>query len=237
MESFAYDVVETARAIRRDFDRRAAALGTTRAQWRVLARLGREDGMRQVELADGLDVEPITLCRMVDRLAEAGLVERRPDETDRRAWRIHLTQKAKPVIESLHALAEDFHRDLLDGVSGADRETAQRVLARLGREDGLRQVELADALDVEPITLCRMIDRLSEAGLVERRPDEEDRRAWRIHLTPKALPIIEKLRALADTFLEEALAGVPEKEQALVTDVLARIRGNLSRGGPARRAS
>lgn len=144
MESFAYDIVETARAIRRDFDRRAAALGTTRAQWRVLARLGREDGQRQVALADALDVEPITLCRMVDRLAEAGLVERRPDDTDRRAWRIHLTGKAKPVIESLHALAEDFHRDLLDGVSAADRETAQRVLAKL-RENLERPQPLEEA--------------------------------------------------------------------------------------------
>ncbi|HEV2866551.1 MAG TPA: MarR family transcriptional regulator, partial [Allosphingosinicella sp.] len=89
MESFAFEVAETARAIRRDFDRRAAILGTTRAQWRVLARLVRQDGQRQVDLADALDVEPITLCRMVDRLAEAGLVERRADEADRRAWRIH----------------------------------------------------------------------------------------------------------------------------------------------------
>ena len=131
MERFAYQIVETARAIRRDFDRRAASLGATRAQWRVLARLSHRDGQRQVELADALDVEPITLCRMVDRLAEAGLVERRPDETDRRAWRIHLTGKAKPVIASLHELADDFHRDLLDGVADADRETTQRVLARM----------------------------------------------------------------------------------------------------------
>ena len=131
MERFAYDNVETARAIRRDFDRRAASLGATRAQWRVLARLSHQDGQRQVALADALDVEPITLCRMVDRLAEAGLVERRPDEADRRAWRIHLTDRAKPVIASLHALADDFHRDLLDGIGDADRDTAQRVLKRI----------------------------------------------------------------------------------------------------------
>jgi DNA-binding MarR family transcriptional regulator len=143
MESFAFEIAEPARAIRRDFDRRAAVLGATRAQWRVLARLSRQDGQRQVALADALDVEPITLCRMVDRLAEAGLVERRPDEADRRAWRIHLTDKSKPVIELLHALAEEFHRDLLDGIAEADRETAQRVLARvrdnLERPQGLEE--------------------------------------------------------------------------------------------------
>lgn len=138
------------------------------------------------------------------------------------------------VAETAQALRRDFDRRAATlGVTRAQ----WRVLARLGREDGLRQVELADALDVEPITLCRMIDRLSEAGLVERRPDEDDRRAWRIHLTPKALPIIEKLRVLAESFLEDALQGVSASEQAMVIDTLARIRGNLARGGPARRAS
>ncbi|HEX8641026.1 MAG TPA: MarR family transcriptional regulator [Allosphingosinicella sp.] len=131
MESFAFEVVETARAIRRDFDRRAAALGTTRAQWRVLARLARADGRRQIELADALDVEPITLCRMVDRLEEAGLVERRRDETDRRAWRIHLTKKARPVIKQLQLLADAFHRDMLAHVPAEERDAAVQVLKRI----------------------------------------------------------------------------------------------------------
>ena len=108
--NFAFCVAETAQAMRREFDRRAQALGVTRAQWRVLARLGRQDGLRQVELADALDVEPITLCRMIDRLSDAGLVERRADEEDRRAWRIDLTAKAGPMIESLRALGRDLPR-------------------------------------------------------------------------------------------------------------------------------
>ena len=92
MENFAFEVAETARLIRREANKRAAVLGATKAQWRVLARLSRTgDGVRQIELADALDVEPITLCRMIDRLEEAGLVERRRDGADRRAWRIHLT--------------------------------------------------------------------------------------------------------------------------------------------------
>jgi DNA-binding MarR family transcriptional regulator len=131
MENFAYEIVETARVIRRALDRRAAVLGTTRAQWRVLARLSHEDGARQVELAEALDVEPITLCRMVDRLEEAGLVERRRDEADRRAWRIHLTEKARPLIDELHALADVFNADLLEAVAGADRAAASRVLAQV----------------------------------------------------------------------------------------------------------
>lgn len=128
MEPFALEIVETARTIRREFDRRAVVLGTTRAQWRVLAKLARRDGQRQVELAEALDIEPITLCRMVDRLEENGFVERRRDEEDRRAWRIHLTSKAGPVISEIEALAEAFHVDLLAGISAADRATVSRVL-------------------------------------------------------------------------------------------------------------
>jgi DNA-binding MarR family transcriptional regulator len=129
--NFAFDVSETAQALRRAFDRRASALGVTRAQWRALARLSRQDGMRQVELAEALDIEPITLCRMVDRLEEAGLVERRADEKDRRAWRLHLTTAAGPIIERLKALADAFLADALEGVSEAEQAAVRNILARV----------------------------------------------------------------------------------------------------------
>ena len=76
METFPFEIGETAHALRKAFDRRAVGLGVTRAQWKVLFRLDRQPGLRQIELADMLDVEPITLTRIVDRLEEAGLVER-----------------------------------------------------------------------------------------------------------------------------------------------------------------
>jgi MarR family transcriptional regulator for hemolysin len=129
--NFAFCVAETAQALRRAFDRRAAALGVTRAQWRVLARLGREDGLRQVALADALDVEPITLCRMIDRLSDAGLVERRRDDEDRRAWRIHLTAKAGPVLESLRTLGQAFLDDVLEGVPDEEQKIVLNALARV----------------------------------------------------------------------------------------------------------
>ena len=131
MQTIGLDLAETSRAMRRDFDRRATALGTTRAQWRVLARLARQGGLRQVDLADALDVEPITLCRMVDRLEEAGLVERRKDEKDRRAWRIHLTEKAGEVIQELQALSAEFYADALEGISEAEQAVVADVLARI----------------------------------------------------------------------------------------------------------
>jgi DNA-binding MarR family transcriptional regulator len=132
MENFAFEVGETARLIRREVNRRAAVLGATKAQWRVLARLSRTgDAVRQIELAEALDIEPITLCRMIDRLEEAGLVERRRDGADRRAWRIHLTEAAAPVITRLEAMGVGFNADILAGIPEADRETALRVLARM----------------------------------------------------------------------------------------------------------
>jgi MarR family transcriptional regulator, transcriptional regulator for hemolysin len=76
-----------------------------------------------------------------------------------------------------------------------------------------------------------MVDRLEQAGLLERRKDEEDRRAWRIHLTSKAAPIIEELQAIGDVFHGDALTGISPKELELTRKVLARIRDNLSQCG------
>ena len=132
MENYAFEIVETARLIRREANKRASVLGATKAQWRVLAWLKRQgDGARQVELAEGLDVEPITLCRMIDRLEEAGFVERRRDEGDRRAWRIHLTAAAAPLLVRLDEMGKAFNADMLAGISQADRETVLRVLAKM----------------------------------------------------------------------------------------------------------
>ena len=146
MENFAFEIAETARLIRRAFNRRAVSLGATRAQWRVLARLSRSgDGVRQVDLAEALDVEPITLCRMIDRLEEAGLVERRKDEEDRRAWRIHLTEKSRPVIDELHALGDLFHQDIVAGISEADQKAALDILERVRSNINAAEADMKQA--------------------------------------------------------------------------------------------
>ncbi len=131
IDTVPFEIAETAHALRRAFDRRVAPLGVTRAQWRALAWLARQPGLRQVELADRLDVEPITLCRIVDRLEEAGLVERRRDPDDRRAWRLHLTDKGVPLVEKLRALAGELAREAFDGVPPETIDTLRDSLARV----------------------------------------------------------------------------------------------------------
>jgi DNA-binding MarR family transcriptional regulator len=133
-KEMAWELAETSRVLRRRFDRRAAALGATSAQWRVMFRLGREPGLKQVELADRLDVEPISAGRIIDRMEEAGLVERRPDPVDRRVWRLFLTDKAEPVIERLKLVAEEILAGALQGV-GKDELTAMRGTLQRIREN------------------------------------------------------------------------------------------------------
>jgi len=131
MEILPFEIAETAHALRRSFDRRAASLGVTRAQWKVLFRLTRQPGLRQVELADKLDVEPITLSRIIDRLSEAGLVERTPDPADRRAWRLQVTDTAQPLIAKLRKLAEGLVDDAFKGLSGEELEAMRGSLTRI----------------------------------------------------------------------------------------------------------
>lgn len=131
METLPFEIAETAHALRRAFDRRASTLGVTRAQWKVLFRVSRVPGMRQVELADILDVEPITLCRIVDRLEEAGLIRRVRDPADRRAWRLEVTQKAEPLIAKLRALAEELTAQAFAGLDPVELEAMRGQLARI----------------------------------------------------------------------------------------------------------
>ena len=101
---------DIARQLRVDADRRAGAYGLTRAQWVILFWLERQPGLSQKELAEIVEVEPITVARLIDRLEERGLVERRDDPRDRRIWRLHLRPAAAPVLESLQAERADMLR-------------------------------------------------------------------------------------------------------------------------------
>lgn len=124
---------DTARLMRRSFDARARQIGVTRPQWRVLSVLRRSEGINQGGLAELLEVEPITVCRMVDRLQEAELVERRPDPVDRRSWLLFLTPKAQDLLGLLRPLAEEMLDEALEGVSENDRAILVNSLDRMRR--------------------------------------------------------------------------------------------------------
>jgi DNA-binding MarR family transcriptional regulator len=104
-----------------------------------------------------------------------------------------------------------------------------RVLARLSGNQGLSQAALAELMDVQPITLVRLIDRLEAAGLVERRPAPKDRRAFQLYLTSKAQPIIDRIWDFAHQTREEAMAGVSPAAREQLIDTLIRIKTNLAR--------
>lgn len=124
-------IADVSHLMRRAFDERARGIGVSRPQWRVLTMLRRHEGINQGGLADLIEVEPITLCRMVDRLQEADLVERRADPADRRAWRLYLTGKARALLEDMRPLALGLFDDAMAGLELEEREALFQMLARL----------------------------------------------------------------------------------------------------------
>ena len=102
------DVVTLARLIRTEADKRARAHGMTRAQWSILIWLERRPGLLQKELAEILEVEPITVARLVDRLEARAMVERRSDPFDRRCWRLHLTEASRPLLSEIDIQLRDL---------------------------------------------------------------------------------------------------------------------------------
>ncbi len=114
-------IADISRLARRAFDARAREIGVTRPQWQVLVVLNRHEGVNQGGLAELLDVEPITVCRMVDRLQEADLVERRPDPADRRSWRLYLTSKAIALLAQLRPMVDQLEAEAFAGIGSAER--------------------------------------------------------------------------------------------------------------------
>lgn len=115
---------EVAHQMRTLFDQRARSRGMTRAQWVILKRLGRTPGLSQTDLASILEVEPITVGRLIDRLEARGLVERRDDPKDRRTYRLHLTAKAKPILQEIGEHISDIGKLMANGI---DKKTLDTI--------------------------------------------------------------------------------------------------------------
>jgi MarR family transcriptional regulator, transcriptional regulator for hemolysin len=124
----AFNINDVARLLRTYADQRARDLGMTRAQWAVLARVESAEGLKQIELAETLDLQPITLTRLIDRLCDGGLIERRSDPDDRRVKRLYLTPAARPVLEGLSRVGRDVMATVLAGLEPA---AVELLLAQL----------------------------------------------------------------------------------------------------------
>lgn len=135
---FAFILNDVARLLRTYANHRAAQFGMTRAQWAVLVRVDRSEGLNQSELAETLDLQPITLTRLLDKLCDSGLIERRPDPADRRAKRLFLMPAARPLLEQLSVLGEQTMADTLVGV---DRSSVEQMISNLSVvKDNLRRL-------------------------------------------------------------------------------------------------
>ena len=133
----AFSINDVARLLRTYADHEAAQFGMNRAKWAVLARLERFEGLKQAELADMLDLQPISLTRLLDSLCDSGLIERRADPDDRRAKRLFLTEAARPLLHRLSELGEELMETAL---AGLDRDQQQTLLAGLSTiKENLRQ--------------------------------------------------------------------------------------------------
>jgi DNA-binding MarR family transcriptional regulator len=129
--AFAYQLGDLTRLMRKHFDRRATKFGLTRAQWRALKTISRLPGLSQRALAEHLEMEPIPVGRVIDRLQQAGFVERHADPADRRLWRLHVTAKAHAVVDDMNRIADSLREEALAGLARADFDVFLRVLERI----------------------------------------------------------------------------------------------------------
>lgn len=124
-------LADVSRLLRRDFDRRVRELRMTQAQWRAIAHLAHDEGINQSALAERLEVKPITIARLIDRMEAAGWVRREADAADRRATLLFLTPKAKPILDRLQAHADEAVERLMHGVSAAGRGRLTKTLQQM----------------------------------------------------------------------------------------------------------
>jgi len=127
-DSIGFLLGDAVRLMRADFNRRLQRHGITLAQARTLRRLSQQPGLRQVELAELLEIAPMTLVRLLDQLAKAGHVERRPDPGDRRAFRLYITPAARPLLAVVGRAVRDVRAVALRGLARSERDALLKGL-------------------------------------------------------------------------------------------------------------
>lgn len=124
-------VYEVSRLLRRNYDQRVQHLGLTQAQWRALAHILHNEGLNQITLAERLEIKPITISRLLDRMQAAGWVERKADPDDRRATRLYISQSAKPLLETLGQFAYETREQAMSGLDEEERGQLFSLLAKM----------------------------------------------------------------------------------------------------------
>ena len=142
--NFLFTLGELQRLVRAYADRQAARFGITRAQWAVLAKVERFEGMKQTELAEQMEMQPITLTRLIDRLCDNGWIERRSDDNDRRVNRLYLRKAGRALLGKMNGLKSEITATAREGISASE---AQRLLIQLETVKENVRNAIADAED------------------------------------------------------------------------------------------
>ncbi|MEO8809262.1 MAG: MarR family transcriptional regulator [Rhodanobacter sp.] len=143
--SFGYLLSDVTLLFRKHFDRRAVKFGLTRAQWRATKMLYHREGLRQTELAERLEMEPIAVGRVIDRLQAAGFVERRADPRDRRAWQLYITEQARVIVGDMELIARGLRKDATVGIACHELHQALGVLNRI--KENLQALDAVESVE------------------------------------------------------------------------------------------
>ena len=141
---------DVARLMRKRFEQRARHVGLTRSQWQTLAFLSRCEGIHQKALAEMLEIEPITLMRLIDKLSERGFVERRKHATDRRIWLLYMTEPARALLAEMRELGDETRAEALAGITAGDKARLFEMLETMksNLSEGCRQAAEIEKKDV-----------------------------------------------------------------------------------------
>jgi DNA-binding MarR family transcriptional regulator len=147
LNGFGYLLNDTARLLRRRFEQKAGDYNITSAQWRAMAQLSRNDGLTQVALAHLLEIEPMSVCRLVDRMEAGGFVTRQPDPADKRAKLVCLTEKSRALLDVIRVVALEVYEDAFSGFDEQERSRLvgelNRINANLSQSIAVREEEIA----------------------------------------------------------------------------------------------